>query len=178
VISILCLLNVVILGHIIYAPSYDEIMVQSDPPKEFLFKIGREKAQELLTTLSMELKIVKSGRRVEFKPLFVTYFVQQVRSLVRHHAQSSKFHSRPMGKSISCTTTALCQEIAASLAEKDWFTDEVRRQKNIGYPDTTYAWVSKEDFSIETEIGNASGEFFSVEPLKPNFSDCCISRGN
>lgn len=152
-------------------------MVQSDPPKEFLFEIGREKAQGLLTTLSMELIIVKARRRVEFKPLFVTYFVQQVRSLVRHHAQSSKFHSRPMGESISCTTTALCQEIAASLAEKDWFIKEVRRQKNIGYSDTTYAWVSKEDFSIQKDISDVSSELFSVKFLKPNFSDFCTSRG-
>lgn len=163
-INLLCLLNVVILGHIIYPPSYDEIMVQSDPPKEFLFKIGREKAQELLTTLSMDLKIVKSGRRVEFKPYFVTYFVQQVRSLIRHHSQSSKFHSKPMGESISCTTTALCQEIAASLAENDWFTREVRRQKKIGFPDTTYAWVAEDDLIIETNmVDDISGDYFSVQ---------------
>ena len=160
------LLNVVVLGHIIYPPFYDDVMVQSDPPKEYLFAIGRKKAQELLNHLSKVLNLRKCGQRVDFKPLFVTYFVQQVRCLVRHHFAASKRHSGPAGDSRTCTSKALCQAIAASFSTKDWFLEELQSQKKVGHCDTTYALVSEDEYSIDAEVVEAAGMYYSIQISK------------
>lgn len=141
-------------------------MVQSDPPKEYLFAIGRKKAQELLNHLSKVLNLRRCGQRLDFKPLFMTYFVQQVRCLVRHHFAASKRHSGPAGDSQACTTRALCQTIAASFSTKDWFLEELQLQKKAGHCDTTYALVSEDKYSIDTEMVEATGAYYSIQISK------------
>jgi len=166
------LLNIVVLGHIIYPPFYDDVMVQSDPPKEYLFAIGRTKAQELLNHLSKVLNLHRCGQRVDFKQLFMTYFVQQVRCLVRHHFVASKRHSGPAGNTPACTTRALCQAIAASFSTKDWFLEELQLQKKVGHCDTTYALVSEDKYSIDAEMVEAAGAYYSElnSELKAHFN--------
>jgi len=173
VVRLLSLLNVVILGEIIYPPFYEDVMEQSDPPKEFLFAIARRKAAGLLTHFSMTLNLLKCGRRVGFKPLFVTFFVQQVRSLIRQHSQSSTYHRKRAGNSEQCTTEKLCQMIAASFSEKDWFFKELLRQKKIGYCNTTYGWLSQEKYSMGIEKnGLGASAYPSSHFLKLHSSNC------
>jgi hypothetical protein len=153
--------SVVILGEIIYLPFYDESAEKCDPPKEYLFSIGREKAAGLLAHLSKTLNLLKDGQSVGFKPLFETFFVQQVRCLVRHHSQCSITHRMPAGGNPACTTERLCEVLAACFSAKGWFIKELRRQKTIDYCNATYAWISQEKYSmgIEKEDGLGAGAY-------------------
>jgi hypothetical protein len=172
VVHLLSLLNVVILGEIIYPPFYDGSMEQYNPPKEYLFAIGREKAAGLLSHLSKALNLLKDGQSVGLKALFYPFFVQQVLCLVKHHYKCSITHGMPAGGSAACTTQKLCEVLAASFSEKGWFIEELRRQKDSC--NTTYAWSSQEKYSMgieKEEDGLGAGAHPSGRILYP-FHPC------
>jgi hypothetical protein len=147
VVSLLCLLNIATLGHLIYLPFYQEKVSLFDNSHQTLFSVTREKAGAILRYMDRNVLFRKDGVELEFRPVFQTYFVHQVRSLIR---QSSVAIRQPEDSAIvqgdKPKIQKLTEAVAASFYAKTWFVKEMGRQKKINYPDTSYAWISDEVF--------------------------------
>jgi hypothetical protein len=149
VVSLLCLLNVATLGHLIYLPFYQEKVSLFDSSHQSLFSVTRQKAGDILGYMKRNLLFKKDGVEQEFRPLFQTYFVQQVRSLIRQ-CSTRQPEDRPIVQDEKPIFQKLTEAVAASFhdSEDRWFEKELRRQRKINYPDTSYAWISDEVFVI------------------------------
>lgn len=155
VVSLLCLLNVAILGHLIYLPFYQEKVSLFDSSHQILFSVTRQKAEAILGYMDRKVLFRKDGQELEFKPLFRTFFVQQVRSLIRQCSTwQPEYTTIAQGGKVNLQK--LTEAVAASFHEKSWFVKEMERQRKINYPDTSYAWISDE--VIVTSVRNASSE--------------------
>jgi hypothetical protein len=140
---------VVILGHIIYLPFYYNDIVGFNQSKDIPFSVGREKAQELLKFIEDGFIFTKDRREVKFKPLFETFFIQQIRGLVRQKGMCQLEYDEPAGEEgKGCTAKALVESIAAAFGGKQWFIDELKRQKKIDRTDRTYEWASEEVYGV------------------------------
>lgn len=126
------LLNVVILGHILYRPYYNDALVYVDQSKEALFKEGRKKASELLKFMANSYSFTLDGRPINFWDLFSTYFVKHARCLIKQSAMSFNRHENHTGLSPGCTPHSLTESIVATFHGKTWFLDEIQRQNRQG----------------------------------------------
>lgn len=141
--SLLCLLNVIILGHITYRPFYEGQFVHFNKSHQELFSVAKTKAEGLLQYAERNLIVLKDNRQVELKQIFECFFVQQVRSLIKQRA-CYVMHGNAEG----VTPKVLVETIAASFYRTKWFKRELKRQERIGYPAASFAWKSQEKFSI------------------------------
>jgi hypothetical protein len=157
VVSLLCLLNVATLGHLIYLPFYQEKVNLFDSSHQSLFSVTRQKAEAILGYMDRNVLFRKDGVELEFKPLFQTYFVQQVRSLI-HQCSSRQPEDRPIIQGENPIFQRLTGAVAASFYSKKWFVKEMGRQRKINYPDTSYAWISDEVFVTSLAVRNACSE--------------------
>ena len=155
VVSLLCLLNIATLGHLIYLPFYEEVVNLFYSSHQNLFSVTRHKAEHILRYLDKNVIFRKDGVEVEFRVLFQTYLVQQVRSLIRQCSTR-----KPVDSSIvqgeKPFFEKLAEAVAASFYDKKWFVKEMMRQRKLGYPNTSYAWISNEAFV--TSVRNAHSE--------------------
>lgn len=152
VLSLLCLLNVATLGHLIYLPFYEEKVSLFDSGHQSLFSVTRQKAEDILRYLDRNVLLKKDGVELEFKPLFRTYFVQQLRSLICQ-CSTRQQEDRFIFQGEKPISQKLTEAVAASFYAKEWFVKELKRQKKINYPDTSYAWISDEVFVTSLRNG-------------------------
>ena len=141
-----------VLGHLIYLPFYEEKVSLFDRNHQSLFSVTRQKAEAILEYMDRNILLMKDGVELEFKPLFRTYFVQQVRSLI---CQCST--RQPENRSIFQGENPIFKAVAASFYAKEWFVKEIKRQKKINYPDTSYAWISDEVFVTSLRNNRSEG---------------------
>ena len=159
-VSLLCLLNVATLGHLIYLPFYEEKVILFDSGHQSLFSSTRRKAEAILGYLNRNVLLKKDGLELEFKPLFQTYFVQQLRSLICQCSTGQPENSIFLGE--KPIFQRLTEAVAASFYAKGWFVEEIKRQKKINYPDTSYAWISDEVFVTSLRNGSEGLLAFSL----------------
>jgi hypothetical protein len=136
------LFNIVVLGHIIYPPFYTENVTLYSQRHENLFSVARQQVDNLLTYLVSTLLIKKENREVKFEQLFRSYFVQQVRCLIRSHKTKGEEETGEL------KVKRVVEAMATSFYRMDWFADELKLQKKLNRPDTTFDWISKEKFDI------------------------------
>ena len=146
VVGLLCLLNVATLGHLIYLPFYQEKVSLFDSSHQNLFSVTRQKAGAILGYMERNVLFRKDSMELEFKPLFRTYFVQQVRTLIRQCSTRQPEDRSSIVQGETPILQRLTEAVAASFYEKRWFAKEMGRQRKINYPDTSYAWISDELF--------------------------------
>lgn len=132
----------VTLGHVIYPPFYEKEGENFNSSHQQLFSIARSKVEDILEYVETKVVFWKDNMEVDFRPLFETYFVQQVRCLLRQCMNGLSNQGRKY------TATMIREALAASLAGHKWFGKEVARQNKIGYPCTGYQWISDEVYSI------------------------------
>jgi hypothetical protein len=159
VISLLCLLNVATLGHLIYLPFYEEKVGLFDSGHQSLFSVTRQKAEAILGYMDRNVLLKKDGVEVEFNPFFRTYFVQQVRSLICQ-CSTRQPGNRSIFQGEKPIFQKLTEAVAASFHAKGWFVKEIKRQRKINYPDTSYEWLSDEVF-VTSLVRNAAASGYS-----------------
>lgn len=144
VISLFCLINIVILGQILYLPYYDNADVMVDPFKGKLFRKGRQEAQELLTFLCRNYKFSLENRTVDLHQLFTAYLVLQIRCMIQH----AMLVADTGGPQRVCIVDALVESISAYFSNKPWFLEELRLQQKRRLTATTYAWKFDEEYTL------------------------------
>jgi hypothetical protein len=128
----------------VYPPFYLGNIDMYSQSHQTLFYVARQQVDGLLRHLELVLVVKMENREVEFRRLFQTYFVQQVRCLIRSHL----IHEQEEEEAGNIKVKQVVQAMAASLYKLSWFEIELRRQKRKGWPDATFDWVSRETFNI------------------------------
>lgn len=150
VVGLLSLLNIIILGQILYLPSYADKDIAFGDLNDEIFANSRNEAQELLTFLARSYVITLDNRPVNAFQMFTTYFVLQIRCLISH-AGLSRQAAGPQLSDI------LFRRIATHFSDKHWFIEELVLQQKRMLPATSYYWRFDENYSI-TPREEASAE--------------------
>lgn len=119
-----------------------------------MFSAARQLVDELLSHIERVLLVKKEGREVKFRQLFETHFVQQLRCLVWSH----KIQVDEQASDIK--TIQVVEAIAALLHSVPWFYQELKRQKKMGWPGTTFDWVSMEHFDLSSRDAPFTGAWY------------------
>jgi hypothetical protein len=158
--NLLFLLNLVILGHILYHPFYtDPLRINEE--MSGAWEHGRELATNVLNHINDNCCFLMENREVEFPTIVYSFLSHQMRCLIRK-AKAEEGSSKGV-------TSALINEIAICFADCNWLPWHLSSHRRLKRSSDHYDWYDKSEYQVSTRKAGKFAGMLSPMSFKPKY---------
>jgi hypothetical protein len=140
--NLLFLLNIVILGHLLHRPFYEDQLCISRKMYE-AWAHGREQAADILDHISTHYYFYMEGREVDFSFLVYSFLSHQIRCLVRKAKAAAAV--RDSGAQLY---DGLMHAIPFAFANSHWLSTMLATHRRINRSTDLFDWYDKSQYVI------------------------------
>jgi hypothetical protein len=147
VITLLHLLNVIILGPILYRPFY----LTPHTIANHMFQTwanGQEQALAILQHINSHYAFYMDKRKVPFQSIVHAFLSHQIRYLVK---QVWLEEQRTVNKANCLSSEQFIQVIAVLFSESNWLLDSLARHRRFKRPADSYEWYDKTNYTVSAD---------------------------